>query len=223
MKKIITLIAILAIAVTGIATADIADGGFTNTVGFVAYDSILDSSQVDDGWYVGYNGDPGAWHYDTANHEVTRGSTGGSRSFGQIFTTTRTGNQTIVIDWTMVDEDGSSDNRVSYAVYGVTKGTGSGFASFNLDSWSFNTAADSGSTATKLADWRRHNVALADMEDPITIDIDCGTGYDEYAIGFSTFNMNAGDSVTVRSIQFIPEPATFGLLGLGIIAFIRRK
>jgi len=224
MKKLITLIALLAIA--GVATADIVDGDFSGT-GFVSYivSGALNTSHLDNGWYVGFSGDPNAWHYDAATDSVSRGTGAtGSRSFAQCFTSSLTGNQTIKIQWAMVDADDSSDNRVSYAVYGVNNGTGTGMTDFDIASWSFGATVDTGSTATKLADWRRHNVDSADYTADIDIAVDFGTGYDSYYIGFSTFNMNAGDSVTVTDINIVPEPATVGMLGLGaLVAMLVRR
>ena len=201
MKKWICLVALLAMG-SLTAQAQIVDGDFSGA-GFVARADALNSSHLNNGWYVGYDGDPTAWHYDTANNEVTRGTTASSRPFSQVFSSPLTGPQTIKIQWAMIDGDDSSDNRISYAVYGINNGTGSGLASFENTSWSFTTTAASGSTVTKLAEARRINMTGSAKTDDIDIPVDFGTGYDAYVIGFSSFNMNAGDSLTVTDINIL--------------------
>lgn len=205
MKKIIVLI--MTITIAEVVPADIIDGDFTGT-GFVGVELSLDSSQTGDGWYVCRSD---AWTYDTANDEVTRGTWTSSRGFGQIFTSSRTGNQTITVDWEMVDDNDDSDNRVSYRVWGINNGTGSGLATFDIGTWILDATADVGSTVTELARWNRHNVTGSEKTDDIEIAVDFGIGYDAFAFGFSTFPMNVGDSVTVANVV-IPEPTVVELI-----------
>ena len=218
MKKIITLIAILAIA--GIATADVVDGGFTGS-GFVG--STSQSMNKDLSGWQEYSSPRQS--YDAANNRVEFGMDGSKAmvtGIGQVLAASGFTAADVAFSVTY-DIDDSNEDAVLYATV------------WGSDDWDWNesiqlsgiSTAPRNSGSEVLSTINMTGIGTASGTANATIDMSGLANYAYIQVGVSISKVDGAGAdhgyITDVSIHPVPEPALLGLLGLGIIAFIRRK
>ena len=214
MKKIITLIVILAVAITANAQM-IKDPGFTNDdATFVTGNTILPTLSGRSGWTV-HSTD---WEYDTVNHLARRLNSGSSSPRGICQATTDTSGTWAAGMKLVVSYQGAANVGTLYIqTFGSDNGTWGG--GLRVDSLNVPTdAVDLGSLTTNdLPDGASGN---------FVIDVADWSGYTYFATRIAlqrTASVTPDLALEVTNVEIIPEPAALGLLALGILAFIRRK
>ena len=213
MKKIITLIAILAFATTAMAQMikdpDFTDDSYVNSTG----NNIMPTLSSRTGWTV-HTTD---WEYDTVNHLARRLNGGNSSARGICQGSTDTVGTWAAGMMLVVSYQGAANVGDLYIqTFGSDNATWGG----GLRTDSLNVPADAvdlGSITTNLADGASGN---------FVIDVSDWSGYTYFATRIAlqrTESVTPDLSLEITKVEMIPEPAVLGLLGFGILAFIRRK
>jgi len=219
MKKIITLIAILAIATTGaVSAAGIKDGDFTGG-GFLRTGN--DMNKTTNGWQ-GYTSNVS---YDTTDDRVEFDTLGAKRGFGQVIEGAWLSDSDIqlVFDY---DIAGGGNATLDVQVWGSDGWAwNSGIVLYDVDNPPRRTDVD------VLGKLTIANIATESVEgQPLLLTNIVGSTPSDYywvQVGFSItrIDVSGGEHGYIDNVDIIPipEPALLGLLGLGIIAFIRRR
>jgi len=210
MKKFIVAIAVLIIAAS--VQAELTDGDFTGT-GFTALDNdtSLKPADIDAGWGTLVEGVGDFWNYDAVNNEAVR-AVGFEGAVCQVFTSAKTGTQLIATKW----RQGAAGTACVIRVYGITLNA-PGFWKLYYKHGNTPPVVKSGATSTLLDEYGVYHQAF---DGTTTLTCDFGTGYDLYIYSFQS---KLDGTPVVEEVVFIPEPTIIGLLGLGVLAFIRRK
>ncbi len=222
MKKLITLIAMLAIA--GIATADlIPDGDFA--AGTISQkDYVGNFGTLDDGWYQNNN----AVTWDVSGNDLTRIASvesGGLRGAAQIWTTRAADLGTslkLQFDYSIANAGADADFEV--VLYSYTRISGTGFGSADrLYLYQNTLPAGDQFTIAELGRFELTDTAASSAIGQLTGSFDT-TGIDHLAVRIIANDFASTAAITVDNISIVPEPATVGMLGLGaLVALLIRR
>ena len=213
MKKFITLIVILAVAITANAQM-IKDKGFTeDNETWNTGNSTMPVLAGRDGWTL-YNND---MTYDSANNLARRNSSGSSSPRGMCQATTDTSGTWASGMKLVVSYQAATNVGTLYIQTWGSDDTTWGGGLRTGDNNTPNNATDLGSITTNLPDGASGN---------FVIDVDDWSSYTYFATRIllqRTTSVNPPLNMEFTNVEIIPEPAALGLLALGILAFIRRK
>ena len=223
MKKIITLIVILAVATT--VKANLADGDFTGS-GWVATGTrvVLGSgnANLDAGWqssgdsYFLYNAT------DDRAERVPDSIPGNAYCIGQVCAGSSFAANDVVLSFNYdVTESGTADAAIEVRVYGR-----SGSYMYNTGIALYDVTATTANMGTLLGTLSMADIGTASGTADVSLNLgDTLDTYDYINIGIGVKGIDAGETayIDTASIHPIPEPTIFALIGLGLLGFIRRK
>lgn len=218
-KRIDIIIVALLITCMG-ASAALINGDMSNVS--LAIDGQLNTNNVNQGWHT-YIDD--AWRM--TNGVMMRGLThvnNDERSFAQLFTDPAlTGEGVVSFDVVATNSVGSFQSMNWWLIgYTVTNNPVQFDAIEEIEVNLIDSArplSGANYSVTYLAS--AFNIDLGSSPGSASSNffeaVDFGTGYDYYGFAFSANNPTAGDYIHVDNVSVaIPEPASFGLLLLGI-------
>lgn len=231
MKKIMMLIMLFCLMVTPVFAGLVADSGFDNYVEKVNNlgngDNFYDYSEYVSGMWVSMN-------TNTIAHTLTSGGNPGNcvqmmAGYGAVGSVTDNGGASTGNSWayTVDLQNYNSGIKVDTTITLLVQGlpdpwSGTGWKNrVTVNGWSFiagvgdELASISIDPTTVGSGWTTYSGT-----------INLGSGYEYLSIGVRVENVGTASSnlrVDNLDILPIPEPALLGLLGLGILGFIRRK
>ncbi len=219
MKKLITLIALLAIA--GIVSADVVDGDFTGT-GFVG--TTGQSMNKDLRGWQNYSGGTGQADYDAANDLVEfgmSGSKGAQTGFGQVLLASAisSGDTTFNVSYDIAD---AGENAFFYATV------------WGSDDWDWNESiamydvdlAPRNAGSEVLGFISMTDIGTASGTATATLDLSnlANYAYIQVGVSISKVDGTGSDHGYITNVEIVPEPATVGMLGLGaLVALLVRR
>ena len=216
MKKLITLIALLAIA--GIVSADVVDGDLSGT-GFVG--TTTQSMNKD---LSGWQAYPTRTVYDAANDRVAFGMDGSKSmvtGMGQVLLASAisSGDTTFNVSYDIAD---AGENARLYATV------------WGSDDWDWNESIQLSGIATAprnagsavLGTIDLGSIGTASGTATTTLDLSGLAGYQYIQVGVSISKVDGtgSDHGYITNVEIVPEPATVGMLGLGaLVALLVRR
>ncbi len=223
MKKFIITIAIIAIASTSMA--NLADGDFTGS-GWVATGTRVvlggGNANLDAGWQS--SGDT-YFLYDTVNDRAERVPNSTMNNFyalGQVCAGSSFNASDVVLSFDYdITEDGAADADIEVRVFGRSSSY-----LYNTGITLYDVLSVNGNMGTLLGTLSMADIGTASGTANVALDLgDTLDTYDWINIGIGVRAIGVSDTAYIdnASIHAIPEPAFLGLLGLGILGFIRRK
>jgi len=192
------------LAIAGSASAALVNGDFSSTT--IKDDNRINDVDIGIGWATNGNGE-----WDIIGGAGTKTKVG-ARCIGQLYTDSQTGPVVLKFDYTGFIDGAGTVILVGY--------TGSGAYNYQDEFAMNNNSIPSGDlyTITTLINDTTTVSGSGTYSSPFTAD---GT-YANYGVKVFTA-ANIGATIANVAILPIPEPALLGFLGLGVLAFVRRK
>ncbi len=218
MKKLITLIAMFAIA--GIVSADVVNGDFSSAT--FSDDNVLNHVNIDAGWF---GSETAAWGISGGKMVRDVGVVGnGARSFGQMLndTSLTAGDYTLELDLDYT----ANTSFVRIDLYSWDNNGDGGSIPITIDLNLSSLNHDIGTAGNYTA----YHMASTTITDSFTgkVSVDFTLTHDitdaRDLFGIRILTDDGPIAVSVDNVSIVPEPATVGMLGLGaLVALLVRR